>query len=383
MEYVIKMEGERYCIYDDGGERIACHDSEAEAKTHMGELDAGEMKSLPEVATRGDGKAVETVIQPNILASTIKRVKDALQRGNNDIIAFKVNPAARTWIGIWSNNFEDREGEIFTAKAIDDYIARVDMGIIPTPELWLWHTPGTRLGEAEHVTRVGAFAVAMGTFDQTAAATKGMHTLAKTKGLGMSHGYAYSPDHKQGRVYHQFNTFELSVLPRDKAANSYTSFEENDMKLEGEKKTFLEGILGIDQTAALEKALEDATTSLTERGVASKEFGDFTSVSAVADTDGAKEAVEASTQAIAPLLLDLINAQDEGAKLETALISRIKELETMIVGFKTTVETLQAAVDLRPRIASESKETVDSKASADEKAAFMGKRDPFWGTITG
>lgn len=343
-------------------------------------------------ATSSDAVNIETAVQPtgntpNLVERAVQAVKSALQRGNNDIIAFKVNTATRSWVGIWSNNFEDREGEIFTAKAIDDYIARVDMGIVPTPELWVWHTPGTRLGQADYIARVGAFVVGMGKFDENPIGERGMKSLAKAKGLKMSHGFRYDPRQKLGRVYHQFNTFEISVLPGNKAANPYTSFEEiEEMKLDGEKKSFLEGILGTEQTGALEKALEDATASLTERGIASKElFGDFASVSdATADNaESAKEALDTATKALAPLLLDVLEAQGESAALETKLIGRIKELETQVSGFKAQVEQLQAAVDLKPRSAADSKETVDTKATADDKAGVMGKRDPFWNTVVG
>lgn len=341
--------------------------------------------------TTGADKTIETSVQPvgnapNLIERTVERVKNALQRGNNDIIAFKVNTATRSWVGIWSNNFEDREGEIFTAKAIDDYIARVDMGITPLPELWVWHTPGTRLGEAQYVGRIGAFALAMGTFDDTPLAEKGMHSLAKHKNLGMSHGYRYDPRFKSGRIYHQFNTFELSPLPRTKAANSYTSFEGiKEMGITGDKKTFLVEILGTETTEALEKALEANTAALTERGIASKElFGDFASVTdATADAESADKAVETTTKALAPLLLDVLEAQGESAELETKLINHVKGLEAQVVAFKSIVEALQAAVDLKPRSAADSALTVDGKATADDKAAVMGKKDPFWGTVVG
>jgi hypothetical protein len=346
-------------------------------------------KSGTTITATIDGTSI--AVQPvgnsdNILTSMVNRVKSALQRGNSDIIAFKVNTATRSWVGVWTNNFEDREKEIFAAKAIDDYVSRVDMGIIPTPELWVWHTPGTRLGQADYIARVGAFVVGMGKFDDNPLAEKGMNALARLKGLGMSHGFTYDPKQKRGRVYHQFNTFEISVLPKSKAANSYTSFEEIEtMKLEGEKKTFLEGILGTEQTGALEKALEDATNSLTERGIASKELlGDFASVSDAQDSaEAAKEAVDTTTKAIAPLLIDVLEAQAESATLETKMIKHVQGLEAQIVGLKAIVEALQTAVDLKPRSAADSKETVDQKATAEDKAGFMGKRDPFWNTVVG
>lgn len=419
MPWEIMEHDGRYCVHKEGeSEPLKCYDDRDAANEYMRALYASE-KALEEdtefkhvgstnviigangpetfvpygtyTASSSGNVTISVPPQPvgnkqTLFDNIAQRVKNALQRGNNDIIAFKVNTATRSWVGIWSNNFEDKEGEIFTAKAIDDYIARVDMGITPPPELWVWHTPGTRLGQAQYVARVGAFAVAMGTFDDTPLAEKGMHSLAKHKNLGMSHGYRYDPRFKAGRVYHQFNTFELSPLPRTKAANSYTSFEGiKEMGITGEKKTFLVEILGTETTEALEKALEANTAALTERGIASKElFGDFASVADATAESGetAEKAVETTTKALAPLLLDVLTAQGESAELETKLIGRIKELETQVNGFKAIVDKLQAAVDLKPRNASDAKETVDKNATDAEKSLLKGNTvDPFWGTV--
>lgn len=422
MPWEIMEHDGRYCVHKEGeSEPLKCYDDKDAANEYMRALYASE-KALEEdtefkhvgstnviigergpetyvpygtyTASSSGNITISVPAQPvgnkqNLLDNIAQRVKNALQRGNNDIIAFKVNTATRSWVGIWSNNFEDREGEIFTAKAIDDYIARVDMGIMPPPELWVYHVPGTRLGQAEHVARIGAFAVAFGTFDDTPEATKAMHNLAKMKNLGMSHGYAYSPLHKKGRVYHQFNTFEVSVLPREKAANAYTSFQEIDMKelnFTPDKEATVSAIWGEEWTNQLKEALLAKTEAELSRGIASKElFGDFASVTdAPADSaETAEKAVETTTKALAPLLLDVLTAQGESAELETKLINHVKGLEGQITGLKALVDKLQTAVDLKPRSAADGKETVDTKATADEKAAFMGKKDPFWGTVVG
>jgi hypothetical protein len=325
----------------------------------------------------------------NILSSMVNRVKSALQRGNSDIIAFKVNTKTRSWVAIWSNNFEDRDGEIFTAKAIDDYIARVDMGIVPPPELWVHHTPGTRLGVAQHVGRIGSYAVAFGSFDDTPEVTKAMHRLAGMKNLGMSHGYTYNPRYKKGRIYHQFNTFELSVLHRQKAANAYTSFQEIEMKsinLSPSAEEDVKAVWGDEWTEKLKTALVTDSEAKELLGIAQKNYNDFASASDVeADTsaEATKAAAEIGAKAFGDMLIDLIEAQSESATLETKMIKHVQGLEAQIVGLKAIVEALQTAVDLKPRSAADSKETVDQKATAEDKAGFMGKKDPFWNTVVG
>ena len=64
------------------------------------------------------------------------------------------------WVGWWTNNFVDKEGEVFSLKAIDDYVDRVRAGLTPYPELWAYHVPGSKHGEAQFVGRIGHYAIA-------------------------------------------------------------------------------------------------------------------------------------------------------------------------------------------------------------------------------
>lgn len=174
------------------------------------------------------------------------------------------------WMGWWTNNFEDRQKQLFSADAIDEYIQRVKSGEIPYPELWYYHIPGTRHGQAEKLWRVGHFGVAYGSFDNTnLGRTFKAHYQSNRKSRGMSHGFFYPENQLVDGVFHKFTTFEVTVLDPHHAANPYTTFKEiSDMKalVPDSAKVELETILGKDLASKLlnsaearGKALESTT----------------------------------------------------------------------------------------------------------------------------
>lgn len=177
------------------------------------------------------------------------------------------------WFAAWTNNFEDRDGEWFSEKAIEEYVQRVDVGVVPMPELWLWHVPGTRHGVADMVGAAGHFAVASGTFDDTEVGRAAKAHYAKGRDYAMSHGFTYDADQKQDGVYHQFNTFELSVLPEKAAANLFTSFQGvKEMELSAEKVTFLKKVLGDEKADMVLEKVESESKAIEELGVRYKDF---------------------------------------------------------------------------------------------------------------
>lgn len=197
-----------------------------------------------------------------------------LNKSNNQLSAFKVLEDGKHWIGRWSNNFEDRQKQLFAEAAIDDYIGRVRAGEIPYPELWYFHLPGTKHGQAEKLWRSDHFACAFGSFDDTDIAKSLVSHYSKTsdKARGMSHGFFYPPSALRDGVFKKFTTFELTVLPPKYAANPYTTFktyqEVADMKaasLPADAQAELKEALGEDlfkefvsDNEQQGKALEDA-----------------------------------------------------------------------------------------------------------------------------
>jgi hypothetical protein len=46
-------------------------------------------------------------------------------------------------------------------RAHEEYVDRVQKGLVPMPELWTWHTKGTRHGQADVVWKAGGFLLAL------------------------------------------------------------------------------------------------------------------------------------------------------------------------------------------------------------------------------
>lgn len=157
------------------------------------------------------------------------------------------------WMAWYTNNFEDREKQIIAEHAIADYVERVEKGLDPYPELWYFHTPGTKHGQATKLFQLDHFALALGTFDSGPVADGfKSHYQKDTSKLGVSHGFLYPTNMLVDGVYHAFTTFEISPLPMDKAANQFTSFERTkSMPITDAQKQEVTAILGAELAGQL------------------------------------------------------------------------------------------------------------------------------------
>lgn len=178
----------------------------------------------------------------------------------------------RYWVAFWSNNARDRDGEWFAEKAHDRYIARLDAGIVPYPELWYWHEIALKCGKAFCVDRIDHVMFAVGEFDDTPVAHHMKAYLSTSTDDQVSHGYLFPPSARIDHVYWDYNTFEISPLPAVVASNPFTEFvpveELKAMSLSKEKQAALEARLGKDFVAQLlqvgetkSKEIEAVTTS--------------------------------------------------------------------------------------------------------------------------
>lgn len=148
------------------------------------------------------------------------------------------------WMGIWSNDRTDREGERFTEAAHREYEAHVDR-TGNYPSLMLWHERAAVVGEADQLAYDDrGFMVATGTFNELGKAIyKGLESYPEP--LGMSHGYHYRASDLKDGEYHHYRTFEVSVLPLRAAANLKTAFGvEESMALREDKKRMFSAIGG-------------------------------------------------------------------------------------------------------------------------------------------
>jgi hypothetical protein len=192
-------------------------------------------------------------------------IADAITVGATDpaegaLHVFQDKAGTWRWLGIWSNDRKDREGERFPAEAHKDFVEWSDRtGRLP--ELWGWHTPGSRAGVAEMVDYHDGFMIAAGPFDpeMTDVATK----LAGMKDVAMSHGYLYRPSEKVGGEFSRYRTFEISYLPRDKAANEGTAFlVGKEGQMNATKEQWLRQVYGDERVEAMKTKIADFQKSL-------------------------------------------------------------------------------------------------------------------------
>jgi hypothetical protein len=277
--------------------------------------------------------------------SFVQRLKDLLTPAPKDE-AFSVVKGLDGkwhWHAIHTNNFKDLEDEILTESAHDAYIARVDMGIVPMPVLQGWHTEGTEHGEADLIWRNGHFVHSFGHFYETPTAEKAIAYYRKNAGkLKLSHGFTSSQKDFDGKHYHDYNTFEISVLPPYAAANPYTTFEEivsMNKAMSDEKRRFLSALVGDDKVTEIEAKDDQRAKALEERRI---EFKDLSNVTPAED----KPEAEATVKALGELYLESIEGQNETITMLGTVVKTLKddrEANTKeIAGLKALIESMNA-----------------------------------------
>ena len=129
------------------------------------------------------------------------------------------------WIGWYSNNFEDKELDIFATEGFDFFKDKVDAGLWDLPELWSMHQSYLKHGKAVKVFRIGHFYFAIGVFDDTPLAAKFID-FYRNNFVTMSHGFFYDPDFYDNNVFRRWRTVEVSSVKPGREANShFTSLE--------------------------------------------------------------------------------------------------------------------------------------------------------------
>lgn len=194
---------------------------------------------MPYQTIRDLPKPVQDRYGPKQLAAFLAAFNSALtQYDNDESRAFAVAHHAAQQVGdkaigikflannrflaFYTNPYQDRDGEWFAEKAIDEDLERMQT-TGNYPELWFYHIPGTAFGKVDTVFKVARFAVALGHVYDTPVA-QALKAYAEKGNYALSHGFEFNPESFHDNTYHDFQTFEISVLPADKASNPYTAF---------------------------------------------------------------------------------------------------------------------------------------------------------------
>lgn len=208
------------------------------------------------------------------LRERLSAVKELPEGDVGGIRFIKSADGSLRWWGLYTNAYQDSQDEIFPAASHKDYAEWAEKEG-RYPELRTWHIPGTRLGSTEMIgfDEDTGFMVAAGTIDKK---RERVVKSLKESGvpLGLSHGYNYSRGGLVDGVYvGGYKTFEISVLPRDRAANKLTAFgAQEDLMLTDAKKAFLKEHFGDEEAALIEQTANDLAAKAKAAGLSYKEF---------------------------------------------------------------------------------------------------------------
>lgn len=133
------------------------------------------------------------------------------------------------WLGIYSNNFQDKDRDILTTEAHETFVKNVNDGQMPYPELWVAHYP-VQVGTTEMLDfyKESGMAIAGGKIlpeweDFMKDLVK--NSMEKGYNLAMSHGFGRDTVVYDEEGYiKSYASRELTVTPFP--ANVYTQYEQ-------------------------------------------------------------------------------------------------------------------------------------------------------------
>lgn len=285
------------------------------------------------------GKAMKMVDVDKNLFDKFKEVfsifKSEKHEQNGAFTAVKQADGRYRWVAVYSDTNWDRDKERFTEEAHKDYVEWADK-TKSYPDLRLWHIPGTSFGKTDMIDMDShGYMVATGLVDIGKEYV--VENLRKSsKVLGISHGFYFS-SLINGEYPKGYRTYEISVLPWEKAANENTGFfagEETPM-LTPEKKAFIATTLGNDFATKLEATLAEASSKAKEKGVSFKELMEVVMDAEVAAKETAKESKSETTSPIAiESIMEQMKAYFEPKFAEVS--STLKSYEEKFIKLETS-----------------------------------------------
>jgi hypothetical protein len=335
---------------------------------------------------------VEPEIEVEMEASLFNRIWQKIQarltpeKEAQAFTVFKDAQGIPHWKARYTNNFLDLDYEIISEKALQDDILRKDMGLVPKPELWDMHIPGTRHGQADDVFGIGHFVYALGHYDDTDMGRKAAKYDAKhAHEYELSHGFVAPERAFKDGIYEVANTFEITKLPKTVArgANPFTYFEEiRKMQLSAEREKHLRTVYGDETVDKIKAEAEKHGKALEELGIAYKDFADVTPKPAAIEN---KEGGE--------LLLEVLKTQGEQATMLATLAKARKDeqvsftqvidaYKAQVANLTKEVDMLRETVNMGPRRPSQDIGTVvTDKAALEQAQKQAAVYDDFFGDM--
>jgi hypothetical protein len=262
--------------------------------------------------------------------TTLRDRLNAVKQASSAFTVTKDKAGNLRWLTITSNRYYDRDEEVFP-EAVHQEAVKAASEKGDYPELWLWHTPGSRIGKGDWADYADGFRFDSGTIDP---GSEGVAVKLAHADLGVSHGFTFV---REGDTYTQYMTHEVSPLPRQYAANPWTGLvvekEENrDMGFTTEKRAFLVDALGEDKVAQIEVGATALRKELEDAGAAFKDLLDEGEVGTGA---------QAATVDLAPLTGLLEELKGGIAKMQETLTG----LEGQVTDQDKAIKALQKTDD--------------------------------------
>lgn len=268
----------------------------------------------------------------------LKRLRKKMPEGFSGFKTYEQEDGRLRWVSWTSNAFVDREGEIFTTKALEDYAVRA-MTEDNHGALWIGHFP-LKVGTPDVHIVFGRFLVESGLFDESEHGQKAAAYLAAyEEPLEMSHGYRYVEEDRDDKVYEWVDIKERSVLPAGTAANLWTSMativeEVKAMSMPDAVVQMVKDALGEDMYKELKGNTEAITKALEAAGI------DFKSLTEEEPPDPEAEKKEEETKDVT-IPAEVEAAFAEAKKDFDALAAKVEPL----VGLPKAIEELTAKVE--------------------------------------
>lgn len=332
----------------------------------------GAIENIDNISQRiADGSIEPVSLQPNALERIWEGIQEKIF---GKPATFKVLPDGKHWVAYYTNNFKDREEEILSEAAHIKYISRLNMGLLPMPELWFWHIPGTKHGKALWVDYVDHIVTAVGEFtdDPIGKAFSEHYRKSRTR-YANSHGF-YADRAKHYRIvdgvgiWDDYNTFEITVLPTKAAANPFTLFTEIDtMTISPESAAALAGIIGKEHADKIIEEAQKASKEVKDLGVQHKDFTDPATLE-TPTTDTA--AIEALSKNVAPVLLSMAETQGDMAEVQKAFDLRISAIEKAFTNALAERDARLQALESQNKVLQSELALTPRRASTDASTAL-------------
>lgn len=205
----------------------------------------------------------------------LKDAKDAGIGVSGSILIEK--DATGSWRAVLfpTNNFKDRDGEILSQAAHQEYVGWVNKNMDCAPVFATWHKAGTaRTNPLDFVGYENGIMIASLPLTEIEAARILKMQAVVDIGLSIG-GIALERDPENNKIITKYRMFEVSDLPLERAANPFTAIELISKEAQMDSKAmkeYLAGMIGDEQRA--EKIVEKMALTqaeLRKAGVEEKE----------------------------------------------------------------------------------------------------------------